>query len=215
MQISLQVQKEHFYSIINNPDQFRLFEIITNQTKIFKTMKTNYLILLIVTTVLFYQCSIFEQDIDGELSTILYLSEQQEGANFVYADTEVIDAASDKDIKDNLNKIKDWSVSEVSYKIWGFGGPPSTTAAGSIGFSPMSATTAALSATQTSINLSTVSNNDVKYKVNLSEQQLNTIAGYMKKDQAMKVYTFGLLSDAPTSFQVEIIVKVKVKAKVL
>ena len=188
---------------------------MSNFTKKFNAMKTYYLFLLVVTTALFYQCSIFEQDIDGELSTLLYLSEQQEGANFVYGSIDVIDAASDKDIKDNLKKIKDWSVSEVSYKIWGFGGPPATTASGSIGFSPMSSTTAAVSATQSPISLSTVTNNDVKYKVNLTEQQLNTIAGYMKNDQTMKVYTFGILSDAPTSFQIEIIVKVKVKAKVL
>jgi hypothetical protein len=178
-------------------------------------MKAKYLLLLIIAPGLFYQCSIFEQNIDGELSTTLYLFEQQQGANFAYGNTEIIDAASDKDIKDNLDKIKDWSVSEITYKIWQFEGSQSTTASGSIGFSPISGTTASISATQSPVSLSTVSDNNVKYKVNLTEQQLNTIAGYMKKDQALKVYTFGVLNEAPTSFVVEIFMKVKVKAKVL
>ncbi len=176
-------------------------------------MKTKYLLSSIISTVLFFQCSIFEQDIDGELSTILYLSEQQEGASFVYGNIEFIDAASDKDIKDNLKKIKDWSVKEVTYKIWGFAGTSSTTASGSIGFSPISGSAASISTTQSPIILSTVSDNNVKYKVTLSEQQLNTIAGYIKQDQALKVYTFGVLSEAPTNFEIEIFVKVKATAK--
>jgi len=171
--------------------------------------------LSILPLLLFSQCSWFEQNLDGSLSTFISVYESSSNSNIPYNTFEYIDASSDEDISKNLDKIKDWTVKEVSYKIWGFYGDPNTSISGELGFSRESENSPSIKATFTNIMPANITDNDVSYKVNLSESDLNKIADYLDKDQFLKIYLNGVLSQGPTSFQLEVIAKVKVKTKLL
>ena len=155
--------------------------------------QTKTIAITLALTVLFLgACSLLEEDIDGELSTTIGVNESKEDVNIQYSSISVISADSDKDIKDNLDKIKDWTVSELSYSIMNFQGDPSTTFSGSLGFSRRNESSATISASVSNVNLDNVSDNGTKYKLNLTPTQLNTIAKYFDADQAIKVYLTGM-----------------------
>jgi hypothetical protein len=162
---------------------------------------------------IFSKCSLLDQDIDGNLSTYLSFSENKNETDIPYSSVEYLDASSDSDIEDNLDKIKDWSVTEISYKVWGFNGDPTTAISGTLGFSKTTEGSPTVTATFTNVVLSSISDNDTSYKVNLSESDLNTLAGYFEQDQAIKIYVNGVLSQGPAFFDLEVFAKVKVKAK--
>lgn len=165
---------------------------------------------------LFTNCSLLEQDIDGDLSAILSVYEPKVGVMIPYTDVILVDATSNKNIKDNLDKIKKWQVTELSYSIMNYSGDPSVTFSGSIGFSKRSSTLGAtITASVTNLNFSSVSDNNKKYKIDLSENDLNTIAGYFESEQGILVYLDGLLSSGQVQLDVKIFAKVRVKAKVL
>lgn len=164
---------------------------------------------------LFSGCTLFETDVDGELSAMIGVAESKTDANIQYSNTVVLSADSDEDIEDNLDKIKDWTVSQISYSIWSFDGYPTATFSGTLGFSQRSASSPSITVSVSGLVLSDLSNDNVKHKLNLSEVQLNTIADYFDKDQAIKVYFEGTLSQGPVYFDLEVFAKVKVKAKIL
>lgn len=170
---------------------------------------------LVLSGIFFSKCSLLEHDIDGELTTTLNVSESKSATDVLYQNTTVLDADSDEDIQDNLDKIKDWAVTEVSYSIMGYTGDESGTFSGSIGFSKKSDTSASISVSIANLNLNDVSDDGKKYKLSLSESQLATIAGYLKDDQAVKIYFDGTLSTAPMSFDLKIYESVRVTGKLL
>jgi len=179
------------------------------------TNKKIILFTLVLSAIFFGKCSLLEHDIDGEISTTLNVSESKSGTDILYMNTSVLNADSDKDIKDNLDKIKDWAVTGVSYSILGYTGGDTGTFSGSIGFSKKSNTTASISVPISNLNLSAVSDDGKKYKLSLSESQLATIAGYLKDDLAVKVYLDGTLNKAPMSFDLKIYESVRVTGKLL
>jgi len=168
---------------------------------------------LLVFALISYRCSILEQNVDGEFSTLLNIYEAQTGSNITYSSVQALDAASDQNIADNLDKIKDWTVTEASYKIWGFNGVQNTTMTGTIGFGSISSASASVTASVSNVDLSVVAGNDTKYILNLSESDLNKIAALLDKDHAVNVYIDGVLSQGPASTSVEVFAKVKVKTK--
>jgi hypothetical protein len=181
-----------------------------------KNPRNKIINLVLVLAVLFFgKCTLLEQDIDGELSTIIGVNESKDDTNIQYSSSSVISADSDEDIKDNLDKIKDWSVSELSYSIMNFNGDPATTFSGTMGFSRRNGSSATITASVSNLKFSDVSDNGKKYKVGLSESDLNTIAGWFNDDQAVKIYLDGVLSDGPVSLDVKVYAKVKIKVKIL
>ncbi len=176
--------------------------------------KKSTLLVLSLIGLLVSQCGVLDQDIDGNLSTYISVNETRTDTDIPYATTNFIDASSDLDISDNLDKISDWSVTEISYKVWGFYGDPSTTISGTLGFSRPNENTPSITTNVSSVLLNTISDDDTNHKVSLTENQLNTIAGYFKEDQAMKIYVDGILSQGPVYFDLEVFAKVKVKAKI-
>lgn len=177
----------------------------------------NFIALISIAIILlpFTQCSLLEQDIDGELSASIPVNESQEGVNLQYSNTAVLSADSDKDIKDNLDKIKDWSVQKISYSITGFSDDPSITFSGSIGFSRRSDNSPSITASVSNLEFAKVTDNGQKYTVNLSEADLAKIAAILDADQAIKVYWNGVLSQGPVSCSVVVYAKVKITAKIL
>jgi hypothetical protein len=161
----------------------------------------------------FSQCTLLEQDIDGELSAIIPVDETDQDKNIHYSNSMILSANSDKDIKDNLDKIKDWSVKQISYSIMGYKGDPSTSFSGSVGFSKRGADVPSITASVSNLIFDNVSDNRQKYKVNLSEADLAGIAKILDADQEIKVYWKGTLSQGPVNCSVKVYAKVKIKAK--
>lgn len=54
--------------------------------------------MLVMPIVIFSNCSLFEHDIDGELSNILPVNESKQDVNINYSSTAIISADSDRDI---------------------------------------------------------------------------------------------------------------------
>jgi len=174
------------------------------------------LFILCFLCLVFSRCSLFETDIDGELSTTLPVNESKKEVDITYKNTMIISADSDKDIKDNLSKIKNWSVLEISYSIWAFSGDdPNTTFTGNIGFSRRAESTPSITASVSNLKFANISDDKKKHKVSLSEVDLAKIANIFDTDQALKVYWDGVLSHGPMQCSIEVFAKVKVKAKVL
>ena len=161
----------------------------------------------------FSQCTLLEQDIDGELSTSVPVNESKQDKNIQYSNSMILSANSDKDIKDNLDKIKDWSVQAISYSIMGYDDDPSTSFSGSLGFSRRSANAPTITASVSNLIFANVTDNGQKYKVNLSEADLAGIAKMLDADQEIKVYWKGTLSQGPVNCSVKVYAKVKIKAK--
>lgn len=161
----------------------------------------------------FSQCTIFEHDIDGELSASIPVNESKEDQNLQYFNSMILSANSDDEIKDNLDKVKDWTVNQISYSIAGYNGDPSTSFSGSLGFSRRNANTPTITASVSNLIFDDVSDNGQKYKVNVSEADLAEIAKILDSDQEIKVYWNGVLSQGPVNCSVKVYAKVKIKAK--
>ena len=158
-------------------------------------------------------CTLFEHDIDGELSASIPVDESKQDQNIQYSNSMNLSANSDKDIKDNLDKIKGWTVQQISYSITGYNDDPSTSFSGTLGFSRRSANSPTITASVTNLIFDNVSDNGQKYKVNLSETDLAGLAKILDSDQEIKVYWNGTLSQGPVSCSVKVYAKVKIKAK--
>ena len=156
-----------------------------------------------------------EQDIDVELSASIPVDESQQGVDLQYSNSMILNDDSDIDIKDNLDKIKDWSVQEVSYAIMGLNDDPSITFSGSIGFSRRSVISPAITASVSGLIFAYVTDNGKKYKVNLSASDLPVIAKIFDANQEIKVYWCGVLSQGPMSCSVVVHSKIKITAKIL
>ena len=186
-----------------------------NSAAMKKNARSFPIIVAIFSLLIFSTCSLFEQDIDGELSTSIPVIEEQQGVDLQYSNSMILSANSDKDIKDNLDKIKDWSVLEVSYAIRDFDDDPSITFSGSLGFSRRSVNTPTISASVSGLVFADVNNSGKKYKVNLSASDLAEIAKILDADQEIKVYWNGVLSQGPMNCTVWVYAKVKITAKIL
>ncbi len=125
-----------------------------------------------------------------------------------------LNALDNKDIRDNLDKVKSWSVEKVSYALKNYQGDPSTTFSDTFGFSPSSSGSASITIAVSGVNLNDL-NNGSKQALALSSNDLATMASWFEKDNALKVYMTGTLSQGPVSFDLVVYAKIKIRAKVL
>lgn len=181
-----------------------------------KTTLSGHLLLL-VSMLCFTGCSLFEKDIEAEVKGTFFVNESTEGVNIPYSEFIVIDATDDSDIRDNLDKIKDWSVQKISYSLNGFSGDPSTVFSGAMQLRSAGTTSGitSVSASVQNLNLADLSSSGAKNELNLSATDLATIAGWFDADERIEVFMQGTLSQAPTSFNLVVYIELKVKAKVL
>lgn len=159
-------------------------------------------------------CSLLEQDIDAELSDTIFVNETTQGQNIQYSDEIILDATTDQDIEDNLNKIKDWRVEKISYSISGFIGDGGTTFSGNVIVRPQSGS-GSVSTSVTNLDLKALSTSGEVRVLGFSETDLAKIAGWFDKEQIVVVEYNGTLSQGPTSFNLTVYIDLKVKAKVL
>ncbi len=158
-------------------------------------------------------CSLLEGNFSGEAEVTFGIYESKAEQNITYSDVRVIDAADDEDIRDNLDKVKDWQVEEISYTIRNYDGDPSATFSGSMGFSRESSTSPTITASVNNLKLNDL-NNGAMQKLALSGTDLATMASWLDKDQKIKVYLSGVLSQGPVMFDLVVSAKIKIKAKI-
>ena len=159
-------------------------------------------------------CSLLEGDFSGEVHTTFAIHESSSGSNISYNNIQTINAEDDDDIRNNLDKVKNWSVEKISYKIQNYQGDAATTFSGSLGFSKISANSPAILVSVTGVNLSSL-NNGPKQDSGLSASDLATIASWMDSDHKVKVYMQGVLSQGPVSFDLVVYATVKITAGIL
>ncbi len=171
-------------------------------------------VISVLTALFLSSCNLLEGDFSGEVHTTFIISESSNAGNINYNSVSTVKATDDKDIRDNLDKVKNWSVEEISYQIKNFQGDPDVTFTGSIGFSKKSASSPGIILGVTGINLSSL-NNGQKTVVALSSSDLATMASWMDSDHEMKVYFQGVLSQGPVSFDMVVYAKIKITAGLL
>ena len=159
-------------------------------------------------------CNLLEGDFSGEVHTTFMVNESNSGSNITYNDVRIINAEDNSDIRDNVDKVKNWSVEKLSYQIQNYQGSASTTFSGSLGFSKASASSPAISVSVSGLNLSSL-NNGAKQDVGLTASNFATIASWLDSDHKVKVYMQGVLSQGPVSFDLVVYAKIKITAGVL
>ncbi len=159
-------------------------------------------------------CSLLEGDFSGEVHTTFFINENSTDSNITYSDVTTLDAKDDKDIRDNIDKVKNWAVEKISYQIKNYQGPSDATFSGTIGFSPASSASPTITTSASGLNLSSL-NNGPKQTVGLSTADFAKMASWFEKDQKIKVYMQGVLSQGPVSFDLVLYAKIKIKAGLL
>ncbi len=178
-----------------------------------KLLKNAALFTLVCSLLILGRCSFLDWNINGELSTTMEVREAREDVNIHYSSTSMLSADSDDDIKDNLNKIKDWNVNELSYAVRNFEGDPSITFSGEIGFSKIDASSASITASVSDLILSEISDNGKKYVINLSESQFNTMSMWLDEDHGISIYIEGVFSEGPAAFDLKVNIDISVNVQ--
>jgi hypothetical protein len=164
--------------------------------------------------VFFSGCSLLEADFSGEVEAYFAVNESNAGSNISYNEVKVLNATDEEDIRDNLDKVKDWTVEKVTYAIKNYQGDPSTTFSGTLGFSEASGTSPSISTSVSGLNLSSLSNGP-RQALGLSGNDLATMASWLDSDPKIKVYLKGNLSQGPIYFDLVVYANLKIKASIL
>lgn len=179
-----------------------------------RKFSNNLLLFIAVIFIGINGCSLLEQDIDAEISGSKFVNETTEGVDIPYSDVIELDATTDQDIRDNLDKIKEWDVTKVSYSLSGFIGEGGTTFSGAVKIGPQSGS-GTISTSVSGLDLKALSDSGEIKVLGFSETDLAKVAGWFDKEQVVVVTYEGTLSEGPTSFYLTVYINLRVKAKVL
>jgi hypothetical protein len=186
-------------------------------------MRSLLSVLALITLLLFNSCDIFDKlgqvTFDTELTTTFTVDETGTFTNRNYTANRTLDATTDADIQKYKDKLKDFRINDVSYKISGY----STTAGlsdvtfsnGKFSFGDADATTPSVAVSlANALNLRDLSTTGVETKLPLPTDA-NTLASLLQSDKKLKVYAEGTLSRTPVKFSIEVTFFVSVTADAL
>ncbi|MDN5211559.1 hypothetical protein QQ020_05840 [Fulvivirgaceae bacterium BMA12] len=161
---------------------------------------------LLVVVFVAFSCDddITEFNINSSLSEEIPVSATEADQNIAYEAT--IDAKEDSEISKNLEKIKEYEVEEVSFRVADYSGPDTANLSGTL--SVGNATTT-FSADIPSLNIKLFA--DEEYTIALSEEQLDALETILLESNQLKVTFTGSVSEVPVSFTLIISAKTKVK----
>jgi len=159
-------------------------------------------------------CSLIEKDFDGEVSVHYPVNETDDDSDITYDEIRTLNALDDEDIRDNLEKIQNWTVTKVSYSISGYQGDDDATFSGILGFSRNSDMSASISVPVSGLKLSDL-NGKAKLDLGLSSSDLSKLASWFEADNALKVYMNGTLSQGPISFYLDVYAGIRIRARIL
>ncbi|MDH4294947.1 MAG: hypothetical protein OEV74_01605 [Cyclobacteriaceae bacterium] len=187
-------------------------------------MKTSVLrilsmVVLGLSTTLFSTCDTVKGLDDITFNTTLEaaidVSAEGAGTDVPYEDVIILDAATDPDINEYLNKIKGFTIKSIRYRISSYDGPAGAKFSGSLGFGEafQSASTVAVSITDFDLELAY--NSGQLYDLAFSQTDINTIQGLLLNDKAVNIYLEGTLSETPLYCTVTVYLDVDVTADAL
>lgn len=168
-------------------------------------------------------CDWFDKVDDVNFQVILkeniLVEEDATATNAEYDYTSVMEASDDAEVQKYLRKIKNFDVSSISFSIIGYDAPNATAPVAitdaSIAFSAKSESTPSIVASIANVNLADAFASGEAIEVPLEDADFAQIEAWLESDKGVKVYANGTLSETPVTFEVNVMVKVKVKAEAL
>ncbi len=166
-------------------------------------------------------CSLFENipDVafDAKLPLVFTVQENGTFTNKDYSNTQTLDATSNAEVAKYKDKIKDFKVNSVTYKITNYSSTPPGTAVtfsnGKMSFGAVGAVSSTV-ATLGSLNLLAASSG-AEQTLTIDQAGLNSMASTLLADKKIDVKTSGVLSSTPVSFKVETTFNVTITASAL
>lgn len=166
-------------------------------------------------------CDLFENlpdvSFDADLPLTFTVQENGTFTNKAYSNTQTLDATSNAEVAKYKDKIKEFTVNSVTYKITTYSSTPPGTAVtfsnGKMSFGAVGAVASTV-ATLGSVNLLSASSGAAQ-TLTIDQAGLNAMASTLLADKKIDVATSGVLSSTPVSFKVETIFKVTIKASPL
>ncbi|MCG8317926.1 MAG: hypothetical protein MI921_00360 [Cytophagales bacterium] len=162
--------------------------------------------LVAVFAVLSCDDDIAEININSDLTEQIAVSATEANQNIAYETT--IDAKSDSDILENLEKIKEYQIESVTFRVTDYQGPETANLSGALSVGNASTT---FSADISSLNIKLFADED--YTISLSEEQLDALEKILLDSNQLKINFSGSVSEAPLSFILNVTVKTKVTVK--
>lgn len=167
-------------------------------------------------------CSLFENipdvSFDAKLPLIFTVQENGTFTNKDYSNTQTLDATSNAEVAKYKDKIKDFKVNSVTYKITNYTSTPPGTAVtfsnGKMSFGAVGAVSSTV-ATLGSLNLLAASTSGAEQTLTIDQAGLNSMASTLLADKKIDVKTSGVLSTTPVSFKVETTFNVTITAGAL
>ncbi len=156
---------------------------------------------------------------DTELKTTFAVDETGNFTNRNYTANRTVDATTDADIQKYKDKLKDFRINDIAYKISGYSATGATSdvffSNGKFSFGDADATSPTVAVNlANSLNLRDLSTTGVETKVPLPADA-NTLASLFQSDKKLKVYAEGTLSRTPVRFNIEVTFYVSVTADAL
>ncbi len=166
-------------------------------------------------------CSLFENipdvSFDAKLPLVFTVQENGTFTNKDYSNTQTLDATSNAEVAKYKDKIKDFKVNSVTYKITNYSSTPPGTAVtfsnGKMSFGAVGAVSSTV-ATLGSLNLLAASSG-AEQTLTIDQAGLNSMASTLLADKKIDVKTSGVLSSTPVSFKVETTFNVTITASAL
>ncbi|MBX2913744.1 MAG: hypothetical protein KF856_00595 [Cyclobacteriaceae bacterium] len=172
-------------------------------------MKIKHLVsvIMLITVSVFTSCDLFEKADDVTFNVVLPLDfaideDNPEGDS--YADSKLLNAASDPEIAKYADKIKEFKIDKVTYTISN-ANPASVTVGGTL------STSSNIIATATGVSLGNTAETDL----NANTAGFNDLAAKLLDDKQEMILLTGTLSDTPVQFNVRFRFYVKITANAL
>lgn len=154
---------------------------------------------------------------DTELTAIFEVNETVVANSRNYVANQVVDASTNPDIQKYRDRLKDFRVNDVSYKISGYVVPAGISRVdflnGRLGFGDADVNTASVSIALPSLNLRDLNTTGAETRLSLPDP--GALAALLKADQRIRVFAEGTLSPTPVRFSMEVKFYVSVTADAL
>jgi hypothetical protein len=127
--------------------------------------------------------------------------------------TKVLDASTNPDVKDHLDKIKQYEITELKFAIENYDAPNEDEIYfnGDIGFSKKTENAASSTCPISNLPITNFAGNG-DFELSTCANILDDISAILTSDDAVKIYMTGSFTKSPVSFDLEVTAKVKITA---
>ncbi|MDN5200271.1 hypothetical protein QQ008_02840 [Fulvivirgaceae bacterium BMA10] len=159
-------------------------------------------------------CSLIDDaktiDFDVTLEKDFFINASEEGGN-TYEDSQVLDASTNPDIRDNLSKIEKYAINKIEYSIGDYVGSATTQFSGSIQFSDQNSSQGQFTASLNGVNLNAAVAAG-QQTLPVSDSDLAELEKILKNSNSIKIFMVGSFTEIPVSFTLNIKLSVNVEA---